>query len=212
AENVPGIYVPSLYEEVEGSHVVKPMKDLNIPERVARQVFPLSDANQPTDGPVPYLKLVHDRQVLEVRRGCDRGCRFCQPGYTFLPVRERSADDLLRLSKEALQKSGHDEYSMLSLCVSDYTALHEAVSTLNREHSQKRASLSFPSQRADRMNLDVAEELKVVRKSGITLAPEAGTERLRAVINKGLSHQQIISAIESAYSSGWSSVKLYFML
>ncbi len=212
ATNVPGIYVPVLYEVVEGSPVVKPMPDLNIPERVARQVFPLSDVNQPTDGPVPYLKLVHDRQVLEVRRGCDRGCRFCQPGYTFLPVRERSADDLLRLSKDALQKSGHDEYSMLSLCVSDYTALHEAVSTLNREHSQKRASLSFPSQRADRMNLDVAEELKVVRKSGITLAPEAGTERLRAVINKGLSHEQIISAIDSAYSTGWASVKLYFML
>lgn len=210
AMNVPGIYVPSLYEQ--DGPACKPRKGLNIPERVLRQVFPLSDVNQPTDGPISYLNLIHDRQVLEVRRGCDRGCRFCQPGYTFLPVRERSADDLLRLSKEALQKSGHQEYSMLSLCVSDYTALHDAVSTLNREHSQKRASLSFPSQRADRMNLDVAEELKVVRKSGITLAPEAGTERLRAVINKGLSHDQIISAIESAYKSGWSSIKLYFML
>ena len=131
-----------------------------------------------------------------MRRGCDRGCRFCQPGYTFLPVRERSATDLLNLSKEALNNSGHQEYSMLSLCVSDYTALHESVRTLNMEHMQRRASLSFPSQRADRMNLDIAEELKVVRKSGITLAPEAGTERLRKVINKGLNHQQIISAIE----------------
>ncbi len=211
AATVAGVYVPSLYEHTDGP-VAKPIKDLEIPERVHRQIYPLNDSNQPTEGPISYLNLVHDRQVLEVRRGCDRGCRFCQPGYTFLPVRERSADDLLRLSKESLQKSGHQEYSMLSLCVSDYTALHEAVSTLNREHSQKRASLSFPSQRADRMNLDVAEELKVVRKSGITLAPEAGTERLRAVINKGLSHDQIISAIESAYSSGWSSVKLYFML
>lgn len=182
-----------------------------IPPRVFRQTEPLNDDNQPSGGLVPYLSLVHDREVLEVRRGCDRGCRFCQPGYTFLPVRERSSDDILRLSKQGLEKSGHEEYSMLSLCVSDYTSLHETVRALNREHSAKRSSLSFPSQRADRMNLDIAEELKAVRKSGITLAPEAGTERLRMVINKGLRHEQIISAIEAAYISGWSSVKLYYM-
>ncbi|MBX9691030.1 MAG: radical SAM protein, partial [Cyanobacteria bacterium] len=187
------------------------VSDCGVHKRVFRQVAPLSDDNQPSGGLVSYLSLVHDREVLEVRRGCDRGCRFCQPGYTFLPVRERSSDDILRLSKEGLAKSGHEEYSLLSLCVSDYTSLTDTVRSLNREHSQRRTSLSFPSQRADRMNLDVAEELKVVRKSGITLAPEAGTERLRAVINKGLSHEQIISAIEAAYKSGWNSVKLYFM-
>lgn len=184
---------------------------VNIPERVLRQVSPLNEKNQPTKSLVPYLSLVHDREVLEVRRGCDRGCRFCQPGYTFLPVRERSADDILSLSKEALSNSGHEEYSLLSLCVSDYTSLTDSVRALNREHSNRRTSLSFPSQRADRMNLDIAEELKEVRKSGITLAPEAGTERMRKVVNKGLNHQQIISAIESAYKSGWNSVKLYFM-
>lgn len=213
AIQVPGVYVPSLYETNSGP-VAKPvaMGSRRPPERVARQVQPLTCANQPTGGLVPYLSLVHDRQVLEVRRGCDRGCRFCQPGYTFLPVRERSAEDLLRLSREALANSGHQEYSMLSLCVSDYTSLHEAVRELNSEHSARRASMSFPSQRADRMNLDLAAELKAVRKSGITLAPEAGTERLRAVINKGLNHGQIISAIEAAYKSGWSAVKLYFML
>src|SRR5207237_5943721 len=111
---------------------------------------------------------------------------------------------------KALEASGHQEYSMLSLCVSDYTSLHDAVRRLNREHSSWRASMSFPSQRADRMNIDLAEELKAVRKSGITLAPEAGSERLRAVINKGLNHNQIISAIEAAYQSGWNAVKLYF--
>ena len=184
---------------------------VGLPARVLRQVAPLNSANQPTKSLVPYLSLVHDREVLEVRRGCDRGCRFCQPGYTFLPVRERSAEDILSLSKEALSNSGHEEYSLLSLCVSDYTSLQESVRALNREHSARRTSLSFPSQRADRMNLDVAEELKAVRKSGITLAPEAGTERMRRVVNKGLNHQQIISAIESAYRSGWNSVKLYFM-
>ncbi len=210
AKEVPGIYVPALYEVKEGTPQPKP-KIEGIPERVKRQTVPLSDENQPTQGLVPYLALVHDREVLEVRRGCDRGCRFCQPGYTFLPVRERKTEDLLRLSKEALNHSGNDEYSMLSLCVSDYTSLHDSVRALNEEHTKRRTSLSFPSQRADRMNLDIAEELKVVRKSGITLAPEAGTERMRAVINKGLSHEQILSAIESAYQSGWSSIKLYFM-
>lgn len=226
ATEVPGVYVPKFYAPKEGSLQPKPMTAEEIfgvthadpshvvpalPERVLRQVVSLSESNQPTNNIVPYLNLVHDREVLEVRRGCDRGCRFCQPGYTFLPVRERSSDDLVKLSNAALQHSGHEEYSLLSLCVSDYTSLHDSVRALNREHSEKRSSLSFPSQRADRMNLDLAEELKVVRKSGITLAPEAGTDRMRMVINKGLSHQQIISAIEAAYKSGWTSVKLYFM-
>jgi radical SAM-linked protein len=240
AQSVPGVYVPALYEVRPDSPKVMPLGTAEllpqwekvlalhlvpdfwsqekaalgegvIPERVERQVCALSDVNQPTANLVPYLALVHDRETLEVRRGCDRGCRFCQPGYTFLPVRERSAEDLVRLSKQALANSGHEEYSLLSLCVSDYTSLQESVRALNREHSANRTSLSFPSQRADRMNLDVAEELKVVRKSGITLAPEAGTEKLRKVINKGLSHEQIINAIDSAYQGGWQSVKLYFM-
>jgi radical SAM family uncharacterized protein/radical SAM-linked protein len=211
ASRVPGVYVPSLYHLKDG--VPYPVPTVaGLPERVLRQVEPLSNENQPTSGIVPYLATVHDRQVLEVRRGCDRGCRFCQPGYTFLPVRERSTADLLELSKQALDHTGYQEYSLLSLCVSDYTTLHESVRALNREHTSRRASMSFPSQRADRMNFDVADELKAVRKSGITLAPEAGTERLRAVINKGLRHEQIIDAITTAYASGWAGVKLYFMM
>jgi radical SAM-linked protein len=242
AKNVPGVYVPALYELKDGANCVSTIdaeklraylgdtagnallervdavlkldfdeQNTGIPLRVFRQVAPLNADNQPTASLVSYLNLVHDREVLEVRRGCDRGCRFCQPGYTFLPVRERSSKDIVELSKKALANSGHEEYSMLSLCVSDYTSLYDTTRALNREHSNKRASLSFPSQRADRMNMDIAEELKAVRRSGITLAPEAGTERMRAVINKGLSHEQIISAIESAFKSGWTSVKLYFM-
>ncbi|MBZ0187187.1 MAG: TIGR03960 family B12-binding radical SAM protein, partial [Candidatus Obscuribacterales bacterium] len=227
ASRVPGVYVPAFYDLKENDQKATPVSrerltellgeepeagiEAKIPERVHRQVAPLNAANQPTNSMVSYLSLVHDREVLEVRRGCDRGCRFCQPGYTFLPVRERSALEILDLSKKALETSGHQEYSMLSLCVSDYTSLHDTVRALNREHSAKRSSLSFPSQRADRMNLDLAEELKAVRKSGMTLAPEAGTERMRAVINKGLNQKQIITAIESAYASGWNSVKLYFM-
>lgn len=210
AFQVPGVYVPSLYILEEGSPVPVPVSE-NIPKRVYRQAVPLTADNQPTQSLVSYLSLVHDREVLEVRRGCDRGCRFCQPGYSFLPVRERSSKDIIELSKKAIANSGQEEYSMLSLCVSDYTVLQETMRELNREHLEARTSMSFPSQRADRMNLEVAEELKVVRKSGITLAPEAGTERLRAVINKGLNHKQIVNAIEAAYRSGWSSIKLYYM-
>jgi radical SAM family uncharacterized protein/radical SAM-linked protein len=234
ALEVPGIYVPTLYDyKMPVAHprdltaIVESLiqalpehqeaiqkllaHSAGVPKRVYRQVAPLTDSNQPTNNLVPYLALVHDRETLEVRRGCDRGCRFCQPGYTFLPVRERSVAELVDLSKKALANSGHEEYSMLSLCVSDYTSLHESVRALNREHSDYRTSLSFPSQRADRMSLELADELKTVRKSGITLAPEAGTEKMRAIINKGLSHEQIINAIESAYQSGWTSIKLYFM-
>lgn len=209
ATEVPGVYVPRFYEVGEDS--VPTPRSQEIPKRVYRQAVPLSASNQPTRSLVSYLSLVHDREVLEVRRGCDRGCRFCQPGYSFLPVRERSSKDIIEISKEAIANSGHEEYSMLSLCVSDYTVLQETMRQLNREHIENRTSMSFPSQRADRMNLEVAEELKAVRKSGITLAPEAGTERLRAVINKGLSHAQIVNAIESAFRSGWSSIKLYYM-
>ncbi len=243
AVNVPGVYVPALYElkpgencvskfnfdqlkeylgDTAGNTVLERIESVlgldylksettGLPSRVYRQVAALTDDNQPVNSLVPYLSLIHDREVLEVRRGCDRGCRFCQPGYTFLPVRERSASDIVDLSKKALSNSGYDEYSLLSLCVSDYTSLYDAARTLNREHSAARSSLSFPSQRADRMNMDIAEELATVRRSGITLAPEAGTERMRMVINKGLKHEQILSAIESAYKSGWTSVKLYFM-
>lgn len=210
AVQVPGVYVPALYKYEDGNPFPTPVSE-EIPKRVYRQAVPLTGDNQPTQSLVSYLSLVHDREVLEVRRGCDRGCRFCQPGYSFLPVRERSSKDIIELSKKAIAKSGHEEYSMLSLCVSDYTVLQETMRELNREHLEARTSMSLPSQRADRMNLEVAEELKVVRKSGITLAPEAGTERLRAVINKGLSHQQIVNAIESAFRSGWSSIKLYYM-
>jgi radical SAM-linked protein len=208
---IDGVYVPALYELPPGQDCVSPVRQ-GIPARVARQVQPLGAGNQPTGRLVPYISPVQDRLVLEVRRGCDRGCRFCQPGYTYLPVRERGVADLLELSAQALRNSGYEEFSMLSLCVSDYSCLYESVRALNDLHAGNHTNMSFPSQRADRMNYDLAEELKVVRKSGITLAPEAGSERLRRVINKGLSHEQIISAIESAYRSGWSQLKLYYMI
>ncbi len=210
---IPGIYVPKFYEpDSSDNYLPKPIVANPIPSKIVKRVVNLTDLNQPTSGPVPYLASVQDRQTLEIRRGCDRGCRFCQPGYVYLPVRERTPDDLLKLSQESLKKTGYDEYSFLSLSASDYTCLHEAAVKLNTEHAKKGISLSMPSQRADRFDLKLANELNTVRKSGITLAPEAGTERLREVINKGLKEADITRAIENVYDSGFHHVKLYFMI
>ena len=212
---IPGIYVPRFYEPDPNENYLPKLKDKFkgiLPETIQKRVVNLTDLNQPTSGPVPYLASVQDRQVLEIRRGCDRGCRFCQPGYVYLPVRERTPDDLVRLSTEALKNTGYDEYTLLSLSASDYTKLHEAAVKLNSTHCPQGVSLSMPSQRADRFNLSIAKELNAVRKSGITLAPEAGTERLREVINKGLKESEIKQAIESVYDAGFKRVKLYFMI
>jgi radical SAM family uncharacterized protein/radical SAM-linked protein len=224
---IKGIYVPKFYTpDPEENYLPKPIKKeitikqpgsniditFKIPEKIEKRVVSLTEQNQPTTGPVPYLASVQDRQVLEIRRGCDRGCRFCQPGYVYLPVRERTPKQLVQISKEALENTGYDEYSLLSLSASDYTRLHELALTLNNTHSSKGISLSMPSQRADRFDIEIANELNTVRKSGITLAPEAGTERLREVINKGLKEDQIRKAIENVYDSGFNHVKLYFMI
>ncbi len=212
---IPGIYVPKFYiPDSNENYLPKLSLDLKgkLPEKISKRVVNLSDLNQPTSSPIPYLASVQDRQVLEIRRGCDRGCRFCQPGYVYLPVRERTPDDLVRLSTEALKNTGYDEYSLLSLSASDYTKLHEVASKLNSAHCSKGVSLSMPSQRADRFDMRIANELNSVRKSGITLAPEAGTERLREVINKGLKGLEIKQAIENVYDSGFKHVKLYFMI
>ena len=209
---IQGVYIPQFYKpDVSDNYLPKPIRE-DVPEKIVKRVVNLGDYNQPTSGPIPYLASVQDRQVMEIRRGCDRGCRFCQPGYVYLPVRERTPDDLVRLSKEALKNTGYDEYSLLSLSASDYTQLHETASKLNAAHCSNGVSLSMPSQRADRFDMEIANELNAVRKSGITLAPEAGTERLREVINKGLKEKDIKQAIENVYDSGFKRVKLYFMI
>lgn len=209
---IPGIYVPKFYKpDPNDNYLPKRITGLVL-EKITKRVVSLNDYNQPVSGPVPYLASVQDRQVLEIRRGCDRGCRFCQPGYVYLPVRERTPQNLLALSETALKNTGYDEYSLLSLSASDYTCLHELATTLNSCHSPKGISLSMPSQRADRFDMKIANELNTVRKSGITLAPEAGTERLREVINKGLKEEDIKRAIENVYDSGFHRVKLYFMI
>jgi len=235
---IPGVYVPSLYvPDPEANYLPRVIASVtpviaseakqsttqmncfvantprnDIPVRVRKRIAQLDDRNQPTNSPVAHISTVQDKQVMEIRRGCDRGCRFCQVGYVYLPVRERSPEDLLRLSTEAIKNTGHDSYTMLSLSASDYTCLTETAKALNDNHAAAGVSMSMPSQRADRFNVDMAEEIQKVRKSGMTFAPEAGTERMRKVINKGLSQEDIYKAIKGSYEAGWSHIKLYFMI
>jgi radical SAM family uncharacterized protein/radical SAM-linked protein len=209
---IPGVYVPSLYKpDPSANYLPRPINN-EVPARVRKRIAQLEDRNQPTSSPVPYISTVQDKQTMEIRRGCDRGCRFCQVGYVYLPVRERSPEDLLRLSTEAIKNTGYDSYTMLSLSASDYTCLTETAKALNDNHAAAGVSMSMPSQRADRFNVEMASEIQRVRKSGMTFAPEAGTERMRKVINKGLSQEEIYKAIRGSYESGWSQIKLYFMI
>jgi len=226
-----GIYVPQFYkydcEESRSddaanssmstrkiaSAVAQPRNDKSVPFPVYKRITQyLDDTNNPVAGPVPLVETVQDKQVLEIRRGCDRGCRFCQVGYTYLPVRERSPEDLYRLSSESIKKTGYEDQTLLSLSASDYTCLTEAARAINNEHAANGIGLSMPSQRADRFNVHLADEVSRARKSGMTFAPEAGTEKMRRIINKGLSQEEIFKAIRGSYEKGWSTIKLYFMI
>lgn len=215
-----GIYVPQFYEpDSEENYLPKPVfredapKDWTPQYPVLKRVTQfLTDSNQPITGPVPHIDTVQDKQVFEIRRGCDRGCRFCQVGYTYLPVRERSPEDLYRLSKEAIKNTGYDDMTLLSLSASDYTCLTEAAKAINDAHAEHGIGLNMPSQRADRFNVHLADEVSQARKSGMTFAPEAGTEKMRKIINKGLSQEEIERAIKGTYEKGWAHIKLYYMI
>src|SRR5574344_276869 len=161
--------------------------------------------------PIPFSSSVQDRAVIEIRRGCGRMCRFCQPGHVTLPVRERSAEDIIKITKELVKNTGYEEYSLLSLSSNDYENINEVIKELNCEFNNRKISVSLPSQRIDGFNLELAQMVQSVRKSTMTLAPEAGSQRLRDVIKKNISKQQIIDVITTLYANGWSKVKLYFM-
>lgn len=208
-----GVYVPQFYEpDLSENYLPKPkFEGLQYPinKRITQN---LEDFNQPVSGPVPTIQTVQDKQVLEIRRGCDRGCRFCQVGYTYLPVRERSPEDLYRRAAESIEQSGYEDLTLLSLSASDYTCLTEAARAINNEHAENGISVNMPSQRADRFNVHLADEISQTRKSGMTFAPEAGTEKMRKIINKGLSQEEINHAIKGTYQKGWDHIKLYFMI
>ena len=210
-----GVYVPSFYDVAyheDGTVAsVKPNQP-GVPETVRRRV--VVDLNQtyyPEKIPVPYTEIVFDRIMLEIMRGCTRGCRFCQAGILYRPVRERSLEKLIDLAEKLQASTGYEEISLSSLSSGDYPCLAELIRELMRRMKDKRVSISLPSLRIDSVLKESLEETQQVKKSSLTFAPEAGTQRMRDVINKGVTEEDLLEKVRDAFEGGWSSVKLYFM-
>lgn len=212
---IEGVYVPSLYEAAyHEDGTLRAFTPIDGAPAVVRRrvVKDLDSAAYPSSIPVPFTEIVHDRIVLEIMRGCTRGCRFCQAGMLYRPVRERSLDTLFRLAESLEKSTGYEEISLSSLSSGDYSHLPELIRGLMDRFKEKRVSVSLPSMRLDSIIKDSLQETSEIKKSALTLAPEAGTQRLRDVINKGVTEDDLIRSVTDAFSSGWSAVKLYFMM
>ena len=212
---IPGVYVPSFYRhEYNPDGTLSAIVPLEgAPKKVTKRIIEdLDSAYFPTDMIVPSTEIVHDRANLEVFRGCIRGCRFCQAGFSCRPVRKKSPEVLYRQAVEILENSGNNEITVSSLSTSDYRGLKELTDQLIPYCADHKINLSVPSLRADNFSRELMQKLQTVRKSGLTFAPEAGTQRLRDVINKNLTEDEILTTCANAFSGGWNNVKLYFML
>ncbi len=216
AARIPGMYVPRFYEVTyheDGTIASFRPTEKGIPVSVTKEiVMDVTDTYYPMKPVVPYIKVTQDRVVLEIQRGCIRGCRFCQAGQLYRPVRERDVEKLKEYAIEMLNNTGHEEISLSSLSSSDYSKLPELIDFLIEECSKKHINISLPSLRIDAFSLDVMSKVQDVKKSSLTFAPEAGSQRLRNVINKGLTEEVILQGSALAFKGGWTRVKLYFML
>lgn len=212
--NLRGIYVPSFYEPLYSGENFIGMKTLEgAPPKVLKRVVKDFDATPSVEKPVvPFMEVVHDRAMLELFRGCSRGCRFCQAGMTYRPVRERKEETLRALARRLINSSGWDEISLTSLSSADYSCLRRLIDDLQNDFRNERVSFSLPSLRIDSFSIELAERVQSVRKSGLTFAPEAGTQRLRDVINKNVTEENLLDSCAAAFAKGWKAVKLYFMM
>lgn len=214
--HIEGIYVPSLYSiEYKEDGTIKEFKPLydDVPKKVKKRIIKdFNDVPYPDKFIVPYTDIVHDRIMLETFRGCSRGCRFCQAGMIYRPIREKTTDKLMELAEKLIKSTGYSELSLTSLSICDYSNIQGLIHMLVEKYEKDRVGVSLPSLRIDSFFVDMINQIQKVRKTGLTFAPEAGTQRMRDVINKGVTEQNLMESSRSAFESGWSTIKLYFML
>ena len=216
AVNIDGVYVPRFYTvEYKEDSTISKIEPVNgsVPKTIRKRIIKdLDKAYYPETMVVPYMDIVHDRVMLEVFRGCTRGCRYCQAGMIYRPVRERTPEKLLELAEKLIKNTGYEEISLSSLSTGDYSQLEKLVRGLMARFKDKKVGLSLPSLRLDSFEKELADEVQKVRKTGLTFAPEAGSQRLRDIINKGIIEDDLMNSVEDAFKSGWTTVKLYFMI
>ncbi|MFL0247454.1 TIGR03960 family B12-binding radical SAM protein [Candidatus Clostridium stratigraminis] len=216
ASKIQGVYVPSLYNvtyNIDGT--IKEFKPLyeDVPSKVKKRIITNLDNNIfPDKLIVPYTDIVHDRIMLETFRGCTRGCRFCQAGMIYRPVREKTTSKLMEQVEDLINNTGYEEVSLTSLSICDYSDIENLIQSMVLKYKEKNIGVSLPSLRIDSFSVDLIKEIQKVRKTGLTFAPEAGSQRMRDVINKGVTEENLINSVKSAFEAGWSTIKLYFMI
>jgi radical SAM family uncharacterized protein len=216
AAKIEGTYVPSLYDVVyneDGTIKEFTPKYDDVPKKVKKRIITdFNDVDYPDKIVVPYNEIIHDRIMLETFRGCTRGCRFCQAGMVYRPVREKKTDKLMELADKLIANTGYENISLTSLSICDYSDIQNLVFSLVEKYKNENVGVSLPSLRVDSFSVDLIKEIEKVRKTGLTFAPEAGSQRMRDVINKGVTEKNLIDSVSDAFIAGWSTIKLYYMI